>query len=337
LPLYDHPSTILPTIIRYLGKANGDWLQASKLAEHDDIDRRAQTIIKNAVPGMGMDSSSLATINAVGAYIESLSTVSAIAAIPFVAPPLNTNIAVSTLNATATLVAGGVATPVSTLSVANKAILRIKIVALLVMTQELLRFEGAGAESLVNAEVRKGVGIVLDKEVLSRLVDGSTPIVISSGVDPLKDLRALLHNIIGATGGVNPYYVMDVLTAIDLSLYVESTGALLFPNMTPRGGTIAGVPTLVSSAISDRRIYALDSSSIAVNVTDIALDTSTQAAIEMSDSPTTNSIQPVQSTAVSLFQTNSSAIRCVMTLGVERLRNAAVAVVENAEYAQVST
>jgi hypothetical protein len=131
---------------------------------------------------------------------------------------------------------------------------------------------------------------------------------------------------------------MDALTANDLSLYAAPNGSLMFPDMTPRSGMIAGVPVLVSPAITERRIYGIDAASVALNVVNIALDQSNAAAIQMDSAPTQASLNPTATTAVSMWQTNSTAIRAVLTFGLERLRNTAVAIVENTgAYAPVTT
>jgi hypothetical protein len=208
---------------------------------------------------------------------------------------------------------------------------------LLILTQELARFSGPAGEALINLEERKGVGLVIDATLFDTVVGGAIPVRVSDGLDPAADLAALLAYI-NSTGASNPYYVMDPATANDLSLFKGTIGGpFLFQNMTPRGGTLQGVPALVSGGIIGRQIIGLDASSIAFNVDNIIIDTSGQATIEMNDAPVGNSLVPTSTNLTSMFQTNSLANRINVALGIERLHDTAVAVVNNTTYGSPQT
>jgi hypothetical protein len=336
MSMKDPTNSIYLTYLRYFAKAGGNLVQAARMAEHDGADQRAQRIIKANVNAMGIANTDLTVTGAIGALVESLATFSAIQSIPFVAMPLNTHVEVSTVNATGYLRQEGFATALTSLSLTDKRLTPFWIMVVLVFTQDLARQAGPAAETFFNNEVRKTLGLLIDTEVLPRLVDGSTPVRVSDGLDPVSDFRALLAYV-NSTGESNPYYVMDPATANDLSLYPSAAGPLLFNQFSPKGGVIAGVPARVSGAIQDRRIYALDASSIAVNIDTINFDMSTEATIQQVDNPTEDSLHAVGSTAVSMFQTNSVALRANVALGVERLRDTAVAIVENTTYGSPQT
>jgi hypothetical protein len=325
--------------MRLFAKGGGDWLLAEVLAETDRADDRVKRVIKAAVSGATMDNNDLATIGAIGAYLDSLATDSFVIAIQndnaFVKPPLNTNTAVSTLNGTAYLRLQGAPIPLTRLTLNSNALKPIVVSALGVVTDELVRNAGLEAEALFNREMRKAAGLVIDSENLALIVDVSTPLRTSTGMDPLGDLRALLQHI-NATGASRPYFVTDPNTANSLSLFSTANGPLLFEEMTPRGGMIAGVPVLVSGAVPLHHIYGIDAGSIACNVDTITLDQSNEAVLQMADNPTGDVSSGSGTTAVSMFQTNSVALRLNITFGVQRLRTSAIAIVEHTNYGEVS-
>ena len=316
---------------------SGGWPQALELAKASNADQAViRYIEKAAVSGSGL-SDPLATNTQITAWIESLALYCAATQIPFVPMPLNTHVAISTVNASAYLRNIGASIPLSRLTLANTRLTPINISLLLILTAKLARFAGPAGEALINLEERKGVGLVIDATVFDVIVDGSTPLRISDGLDPAADLAALLAYI-NSTGASRPYYVMDPATANDLSLFKGVMGSpFLFPNMTPRGGTLQGVPALVSGGLVGRQIIGLDASSIAFNVDNIIVDTSSQATIEMNDAPVGNSLIPTSTNLTSMFQTNSLASRINVALGIERLRDTAVAVVTDTTYGSPQT
>jgi hypothetical protein len=76
----------------------------------------------------------------------------------FVKPPLNLNVDVSTMNATAYLRHEGAPIPLTRLTLSSSA--------LGVFTQELVRAAGPAAESPFNSEMRKAIGLTIDPEFI---------------------------------------------------------------------------------------------------------------------------------------------------------------------------
>ena len=123
-----------------------------------------------AVAGAGMDNTDLATVAAIGSYVASLGTDSAVIRIQndsaFVKPPLNLNVDVSTMNATAYLRHEGAPIPLTRLTLSSSALNPITVSALGVFTQDLVRAAGPAAESPFNSEMRKAIGLTIDPEFI---------------------------------------------------------------------------------------------------------------------------------------------------------------------------
>jgi hypothetical protein len=133
------------------------------------------------------------------------------------------------------------------------------------------------------------------------------------------------------TIGANSKIFLLVSSDIAKLWSVKTTiqGELLFPNMTPTGGEIAGMTVIVTSAVSGQ-IVGVDASQIAAASGNIILDTSEEATLQFDsapDSPPTNATN-----LVSLWQMNFAGIRATRYWAVGRLRTACVAVISGVAY-----
>ena len=102
------------------------------------------------------------------------------------------------------------------------------------------------------------------------------------------------------------------------------------------GGDLLGVPLLVSSGIRLGQLVLLDALQIAAAAGQIDITVGTQTAVEMSDTPAHDAITPTGASLVSMFQTNSVAMRAVATVAAERLRDDAIALIEGCSYGDTS-
>jgi HK97 family phage major capsid protein len=160
-----------------------------------------------------------------------------------------------------------------------------------------------------------------------------TPIA-SSGTtaDALRDdLRALWGTYI--TNNINPsdaVYIMNPRTALAVSLMQNPLGQSEFPGLTMNGGTLMGVPVIVSNYVPYTSPGSLV---ILVNASDIyladdgqvAIDASREASLQMDNAPTNSSATPTPTTLVSMWQTNSVALRAERYINWAKRRSQAVA------------
>lgn len=228
-----------------------------------------------------------------------------------------------------------------------------KVANIAVLTEELIRFSNPSAEALVRQALADALIARLDIDFIdpgkaavanvspASITNGVTP-VVSSGTDAeavRADLRALwagyIANNINPTGAV---YIMSATTALALSLMQNPLGQSEFPGVTMRGGTLLGVPVIVSEYVAG------DSSGgmvILANTSDIyladdggvAISASREASLQMLDNPTNNSATATATSLVSMFQTNSVAMRAERYINWAKRRPQAVAYLTGVNWA----
>ena len=217
------------------------------------------------------------------------------------------------------MVPEGESAPISRLSFANVLLEPVRIQSIVVVTDELLRDVSSGAQTLFSRSLRGAVGDAVDAWFFGLLdadTDGIDEITSAgpTAVDARYDIERALA---GVTSLGNPalYLVVAPDVARRAACLGDLAGSAAFADMTPTGGTICGVPVVVSSAIAAGTLYALNARGFAANAGEIAVDASTAASLHMSDSPS------MPNDLVSLFETNSAALRATASVGAHRLRD----------------
>jgi hypothetical protein len=115
---------------------------------------------------------------------------------------------------------------------------------------------------------------------------------------------------------------------------VNALGQAEFPGMSVNGGTFMGLPVIVSEGagttitlVNAGDIWLADDGGVNV-------DTSTEASLQMVDAPTITSTgsDPTEAALVSMFQTNSMAIRVEKFINWARRRSTGVATITAATW-----
>jgi HK97 family phage major capsid protein/HK97 family phage prohead protease len=223
----------------------------------------------------------------------------------------------------------------------------LKIATIAVQTMELIRDSSPSSDVLLRNSLAKAVAKRSDISFIdptSAGVNGVRPASILNGVAPVansaatgadgvrEDVQALIGAFVAAnnplTSGV---WVMGGTYALRLMMMLNPLGQREFPGITMQGGTFFELPVIVSNYLGDyvalvnaEDIYLGDEGGV-----DIAM--STEASLEMVDNPTQDSgvADPVETTVVSMFQTNSVAFRAERTLNWARRRPSAVSWMDN--------
>lgn len=212
-----------------------------------------------------------------------------------------------------------------------------KVAAIIAVTAEALRAESPAVEAGLQADLETGCVGALDVALLdsSNAGSDSTPPAITHGaptVDATGDAAADLKALVSAFAGdmSSAYLATDPDTATGLAMVRGTNGSFLFPDAGPRGGSILGIPLLVSRhsprASSGGQIALIDASGIAVALEGIELSQSENATLVMSDTPTS----PAQQ--VPMFQTNTVALKAVIRANFENQRVGGVAIITGANY-----
>ena len=144
----------------------------------------------------------------------------------------------------------------------------------------------------------------------------------------LQDQFLELWNEVSDGEPDRPYYILSARAAVWLASLHED-GAALVPNVSATtGGTIHGVPVIITKAAGNR-VVLVDAANVAVVDEGVNVSRSEVAALEMLDNPTANSATPTGVTSVvSLFQANAVALKFVRWLHWTLLTDDAVAYLE---------
>jgi hypothetical protein len=306
----------------YPGDA-ANWLAANGAPE------RAQRIVKAAIGAGTTTDSDLGSYGiSIGQWSEACRTRSVfyrlLADGAFVAMPMYTPIGIAVGTLSGALVDEGAGTPVGKVKIGNVQLLPHKAVALIVVTQELLRDVSSAGQTLFNRELLGAISDAVDSAVFEMLIDTSSPSIASTS--PLADLRAALLAV-NSVGLARLYWVAAPDVAKLASTLSITDGGPAFAAASATGGELANLPLLVSSGLGAGTLALLNGSGIAANGLAPVVSVSTQADIAMDTAPPMNATTPTPAQMVSMFQTNSAAVKAIAEFAVEKLRDDAVTTV----------
>ncbi|MCY1484063.1 phage major capsid protein, HK97 family [compost metagenome] len=237
----------------------------------------------------------------------------------------------------------GQAKPLTKFDFERKTLTPLKVANIAVATMEVIRDSSPAADGIIRDQLAAALRQRLDIDFIDpdkAAVSDVSPASILNGVAGIPssgtdadfvrtDLKALFSAFIAAnnapTSGV---FIMTATMALSLSLMVNALGQPEFPTITMTGGTLNGLPVIVSEFVptdSSGSLVAL------VNASDIYLgdeggidlSMSTEASLQMDsapDNPTTDS-----TVLVSLWQRNLVGFRAERTINWSRRRTSAVA------------
>jgi HK97 family phage major capsid protein len=220
-----------------------------------------------------------------------------------------------------------------------------KVAAISVLTEELIRFSDPSAERLVRDALAGTLIAKLDSDFIDPAVAASagvSPASITNGVAAITssgttgdDVRADIGGLWAAGIAANlpltsAVYITTPSIALALSLMTNALGQPEFPGFTMNGGTLLGVPTITSNHVpAGTFILAYASEIYLSDDGNVTVDASREASIQMLDNPTNASSDGTPTTMVSMFQTNSVALRAERFINWSKRRTTAVALLED--------
>jgi len=167
----------------------------------------------------------------------------------------------------------------------------------------------------------------------------------TSAANVLTDLQNLMNPFILANYNVSDLVlIMPSSLALVLSLMENSLGQPAFAGIGINGGTLRGIPVITSQYAASGASYG--NMVIAVSAGNIALaddgvvtvDASREASIEMSDAPANEVVTPTASSyMVSMFQTNSIALRAEREINWKKLRTNAVVFMDDVNWGSIGS
>lgn len=234
-------------------------------------------------------------------------------------------------------------------SFVSNSLTPLKVAALAVCSNELLRDSSPAAEGLIRDALAEASAQRIDTTFLSATAAsaGVSPAGILNGLSATSasgtdaaalraDLKAVLATFDTAKDTGNLQIVTTRALARSISLMFNSLGtAQDFPGTTPNGGSLLSYPVIVGDnvpsgdiiVLNPREIYKIGDMGITVSV-------SQDAMIEQSSAPTGATDTPTAASQVftSMFQEESTAIKVVRPINFAKRRSTAVAFISGADY-----
>lgn len=238
--------------------------------------------------------------------------------------------------------------PVTSLAFASATLRWAKAAGIVVITRELARFSSPAAETIIRNELVKGTAQFLDGQFIDEAVAASNdnPASILNAVTPetpsgstAEAFRYDLSVLVGAFIGANQDPTMAVLlisatTAMNIALMRNALGQREFPDITVKGGSIDGIPVVVSQSVGARMVLLNADDILVADDGAISIDVSEQATVEMSTNPVSGFESPTeQAQFKSLWQNNLVGLRVETFMTWKRARATSVAWINNVAYA----
>jgi HK97 family phage major capsid protein len=233
-----------------------------------------------------------------------------------------------------------------------------KIANIAVLTDEIVRFSSPNAEILVRDQLAQALVHTLDADFIDPTNSGTTdvkPASITSGAttaasggvqadDVREDVTWAMTQFIEAniapTSGV---WIMEATTALNLSLMRNPLGQPEYPTISMTGGTFVGLPVIVSEHVPTGIVALVNASDIYLaDDGQVKIDASREASLAMDSAPamdvgTGSPSTPTAASVVSMFQTNSVAIRAERYVNWMRRRDESVAYLTGVAWSATAT
>jgi HK97 family phage prohead protease len=263
----------------------------------------------------------------------------------------NTPIVTQTGGGAGYWVGEGKAKPLTSLNFARTTLPPTKVANICALTEESIRFSNPKSDLIVRDSLAAALRERLDIDFIDPAkiaVAGVSPASITNGAativssgddsDAIRlDIRSLYAKFSAANNPISSgVWIMSSNNAVALAMMTNPLGQPEFAGMSMTGGVLNGMPVIASDYITKAMniVVLVNASDIFVaDDGEIAIDASREASLEMSDAPAHNSGTPTGSTSlVSMFQTNTVAIRAERIINWMRGRAQSVAYLTSADW-----
>lgn len=242
--------------------------------------------------------------------------------------------------------------PLSRMTFAGDVTEALSVVGILCVTKELMRSSAPSAESILSRDLAAAAVQMMDATFIDPANAGTTgvkPAAITHGVTALhsagntlanidSDLALLIQALSDAGSDLSmATFVMRPKTALYLARLRSASGELAYEDMTVKGGTLLGLPAIVSASVptvvgspgaGNSSIMLLDPSQILVaDDNNGAIEVSENAALQMESEPAGG-----PTSVVSMFQTESVALKITRYANWQRVRAGMAQVLDQVAY-----
>lgn len=231
----------------------------------------------------------------------------------------------------------------------------LKVGAISVMSKEWLRDSSPSGELLVRDGLVNAARQTIDGRFLSNTAAsaGVSPAGIFNGISAMgssgwtaanvrQDVQRLLQPFIDARNLGGLHVIMSKSLALALSFMVNALSSQReFPGVNAQtGGTLLDMPVAVGENLGADVIAVVKPSDIyRIGSEGISVELSRDASIEMSRAPTLDagSSPPTAASLVSMFQTDSVALKVVLPINFQKRRSHVAQWISDAQYGETGT
>jgi len=259
--------------------------------------------------------------------------------------PFNISVPSQTSGGTYGWVGQGLAKPVTKAAYATVTLPFAKAAGIIVLTEELVRLSTPSAEGLVREEMIAGMAKFLDEQFVDPTVavsanvspasitnGGST--AAASGVTSAAAKLDLAASVAVFTAANIPLagsvWLMSDSNAFGIAMSVNALGQPQFPGMSIAGGSIFGIPVIVSNNVGNRIILLHAPSVLFADDGGVQIDVSREASVQMDSAP--DSPGTATTVLVSLWQNNLVGLRAERMITWKLARTAGVRYITAAAY-----
>ncbi len=284
----------------------------------------------------------------VGDFIEHLSQITVFDKLPLREIPANVTIKGQDGIATGFWVGEGKSIPVSAQDFNSVTLRPLKVAAISVLTRELLEDSSPSAEMLVRDGLATAIGQRTDATFVSAAaaVPNVSPAGILQGLTSLgsngttaaalrQDIVELYSPFLAEYNATDLHYVCNPLLAQRISLLTSTLGLKEFPDLNASGGTMDGDPVITGDNVGATNLILLSPKDIyRIGDSGLQVSMSHDATIEQDSSPTGDAVSPTEASAtlMSMFQTDSVAIKVVRRINFAKRRATAIQFIGDAQY-----
>lgn len=321
-------------IMRCEGLAGGDILGACAVASGharawSTSTPEIERVYKAAVDVMSTAGGTLAATETLSSLIMPALTSGAVVDKLTLATrvPPNVSLAAVTSGPTGHVVAENMPKPLSAMVLSLLTVAPTKHVAEVIVSADLLTLADPAAERALGAALIAEASRIMDGHFCTgsgSIADGCTSFS-SSGVTAAAfehDIRLMLNALGAGEDSALPtaVFVASTRLAVLLASLKTTGGAVAFPDVTVSGGSIWGIPLLVSSAgltvsgsPTESTLLLVSQAGIAVADLRAAITTAKSASVQLSDTPSSGA-----TALVSLWQANLRSLRAERWTGWSR-------------------
>lgn len=247
--------------------------------------------------------------------------------------PFNTQMLKITSGAGGYWVSEGREVPLSKPVLDGSVLRPLKVAAIIIASDESLRNGGSIAENAFQRDLERAVIDTTDFALLDAAnagVSGERPASITYGAPAVvatSDAAENVAELVSAFGGDlgSAFFVTDAATATQMAL-LRADGAPVFPDAGARGGSVLGIPLLISRAsprtASGGQLALIDPTGIAYGADGISIENAEHATVAMSNDPEGDD----EVEMVNLWQRNLNGFKSILAANWEVQRDGGVAV-----------